>query len=113
MPSGLIEQQDGMRAPRDVKGNFLQMHAHSRAVAFAHDDAGTLALRAGQMHRTAMLMPAADPWMRWGGYSAWRQRTPGGLGLLATQASSCHHSSTGVPLGSRRLICPDAPLSSF
>jgi hypothetical protein len=44
MPSGLIEDQDGMRARRDMEGDFLEMHAHGLAVATGHDDASALSL---------------------------------------------------------------------
>src|SRR3546814_8970323 len=40
MPSGLIEQQNGMCARRDVEGDLLEVHAHRLAVAAGHDDAG-------------------------------------------------------------------------
>jgi hypothetical protein len=43
VPSGLIEQEDRMRARRDVEGDLLEMHAHRLAVAPGHDDAGGLA----------------------------------------------------------------------
>lgn len=43
VPSGLIEQEDRMRAWRDMEGDFLEMHAHGLAVATGHDDAGSLA----------------------------------------------------------------------
>ena len=33
VPSGLIEQDGGMRARRYLKGDFLEMHAHCLAVA--------------------------------------------------------------------------------
>jgi hypothetical protein len=45
MPSCLIEQQDSVRARRDVEGDFFQMHAHRLAVAARHDDAGALSFR--------------------------------------------------------------------
>ena len=44
MPTGLIEQQDGMGARRDMEGDLREMHAHRFAVAAGHDDASTLAL---------------------------------------------------------------------
>jgi len=44
MPTCLIEQQNGMRARRDMEGDFLKMHIHRLAVAAGHDDAGALAL---------------------------------------------------------------------
>ena len=60
VPSGLIEQEDCMRAWRDVEGNFLEMHAHCLAVATGHDDAGGLAFggtdRAEQPCRRATLV---------------------------------------------------------
>src|SRR3546814_12055123 len=40
MPSGLIEQQNGMCARRDVEGDLLEVNAHRLAVAAGHDDAG-------------------------------------------------------------------------
>ena len=43
VPSGLIEQDDGVRAGRDVEGDLLEMHAHRLAVAPGHDDARSLA----------------------------------------------------------------------
>jgi len=43
VPSGLIQQQDGMGARRDVEGDLLEMHAHGLAVASGHDDAGSVA----------------------------------------------------------------------
>lgn len=33
MPSGLIEDQHGMRSRRDMKGDFFEMHIHCLAVA--------------------------------------------------------------------------------
>ncbi len=42
MPSGLIEQQDGMCPWGDVEGDLLEVHAHCLAVAAGHDDAGGL-----------------------------------------------------------------------
>jgi len=44
MPSGLIEDQDGMSSRRDVERDFLEVHAHGLAVAPGHDDASALAL---------------------------------------------------------------------
>ena len=44
MPPGLIEEQDGVGAGRDVEGDFLKVHTHGLAVAVGHDDAGALAL---------------------------------------------------------------------
>lgn len=43
MPARLIEQDDRMRAGRNMEGDLLEMHAHRRAVAPGHDDAGSLA----------------------------------------------------------------------
>jgi len=43
MPSGLIEDDDGVGTRRDVEGDFFKMHAHRLAVAAGHDDAGSLA----------------------------------------------------------------------
>ena len=40
VPSGLVEQDDGMRTRRDMEGDLFQMHAHRFAVAAGHDDAG-------------------------------------------------------------------------
>lgn len=45
MPSGLIENDHGMCAWRDVKGDFLEVHRHRLAVAGRHDDACRLALQ--------------------------------------------------------------------
>lgn len=44
MPSGLIEQQHGMCARRDMEGDLFEVHAHRLAVAPGHDDACGLAL---------------------------------------------------------------------
>lgn len=44
MPSGLIEDQDGMRARRDMEGDFFEVHTHGFAVATGHDDTSALAL---------------------------------------------------------------------
>ena len=44
MPPCLIEQQDGVRARRDVEGDLFEMHAHRLAIATGHDDASALAL---------------------------------------------------------------------
>jgi len=44
MPSGLIEEQDGVGAGRDVEGDFLEVHVHGLAVAAGHDDAGAFSL---------------------------------------------------------------------
>jgi hypothetical protein len=43
VPSGLIKEEHGMRARRDMEGDFLEMHAHRLAVASGHDDASSLA----------------------------------------------------------------------
>jgi len=60
VPSGLIEQEDRMRARRDVEGDFLEVHAHRLAVATGHDDTGGLAFggtdRAEQPCRGATLV---------------------------------------------------------
>jgi hypothetical protein len=32
MPSGLIEEQDGVDAGRDIEGDFLKVHAHGLAL---------------------------------------------------------------------------------
>lgn len=49
-----------MRAWGNVEGDFLEMHAHRRAVATGHDDAGGLAFggadRAEQPSRRAALV---------------------------------------------------------
>lgn len=44
MPPSLIEQQNGMRALRDVEGDALKIHVHRLAVAAGHDDTGALVL---------------------------------------------------------------------
>jgi hypothetical protein len=44
MSPGLIEEQDGVGAGRDVEGDFFKVHTHGLAVAAGHDDAGPLAL---------------------------------------------------------------------
>ena len=43
VPSGLIEQEDGVCARGDVEGDFLEMHVHGLTVAPGHDDTGGLA----------------------------------------------------------------------
>lgn len=45
MPSGLIKDDDGVSARRDVEGDLFQMHAHRCAVAAGHYDAGSLTFR--------------------------------------------------------------------
>ena len=44
MPSGLIEEQDGVGTKRDVEGDLFQVRAHGLTVAAGHDNAGALAL---------------------------------------------------------------------
>ncbi|TWB28668.1 hypothetical protein FBZ91_1282 [Nitrospirillum viridazoti] len=44
MPPRLIKDEDGLRAGRDVDGDFLEMAVHRSGVASGHDDAGTFAL---------------------------------------------------------------------
>jgi len=102
MPPGLIEQQDGMCARGDVKGDLLEVHAHRLAVAPGHVDAGGLAFSG--------IAPNSHAEER-----RWAFGADGRVPRLAQRrvslvcwpmrASSCHHSSTGVPLGSRPLIC--------
>ena len=43
VPSGLIKDDDGVSAGRDVEGDLFKMHAHRLAVAAGHDDASSLA----------------------------------------------------------------------
>ena len=43
VPSGLIEDDDGMGTVRHVEGDLFKMHAHRLAVAAGHDDACSLA----------------------------------------------------------------------
>lgn len=80
VPSGLIEQENRMRAWRDVEGDFLEMHAHRLAVAAGHYDASGFAF--GGADR------AKDP-CRGAPLIAWSRRAraplcpaPGELGLL-------------------------------
>jgi len=81
MPPGLIEQQDGMCARGDVKGDLLEVHAHRLAVAPGHHNARDLAIsgtdRAEQPCRRAPLILGC----RWP--SAALGPAPGELGLLA------------------------------
>jgi len=81
MPSGLIEQQDGMRPRCDVEGDLLEMHGHRLAVAPGHDDAGGLAFsgtdRAEQPCRRPSLV------LRRRGSRAALCPAPGEFGLLA------------------------------
>ena len=44
MPSGLIEEQDGVCAGRDGSGNLLQVQGHCLCGAAGQDDTGRLAL---------------------------------------------------------------------
>jgi hypothetical protein len=80
MPSGLIEQDDGMCARRDVEGDLLEVHAHRFAVAAGHDDAGGLAL--GRADRAEQ--PCRCPPLILGrrGAGAAPGPAPGELGLL-------------------------------
>ena len=43
MPPGLIEDQDGMGARRDVESDLFEVHPHRLAVAAGHDDGRALA----------------------------------------------------------------------
>ena len=80
VPSGLIEQDDGVRAGRDVEGDLLEMHAHGLAVAPRHDDPGSLAFsgtdRPEDPCRGAALI------LRRTGAGATPCPAPGELGLL-------------------------------
>lgn len=84
MPSGLIEQQNGMCARRDVEGDLLEVHAHRLAVAAGHVDAGGFTFggtdRAEQPCRGAPLILGCR------GPRAALGPAPGELGLL-TDAS--------------------------
>ena len=44
MPAGLIEQQHGVRAGRDVFGDFGEMQVHRIGVAFRQDERRALAV---------------------------------------------------------------------
>ena len=81
VPSGLIEQQHGVRAWRDVEGDFLQMHAHRLAVAAGHDDAGGLAFGGADRAKDPGRGPALILGRRWSGAAP--RPAPGELGLLA------------------------------
>ena len=43
VPSGLIEDDDGMGTGCHVEGDLFKMHAHRFTIAAGHDDAGSLA----------------------------------------------------------------------
>jgi hypothetical protein len=102
MPSGLIEQQDGMGTRCDMEGDLIEMLAHCLAVATGHDDARGLAL--GRQIAPKIQADAR----RWslgadGRVPRLAQRRVS-LVCWPIRASSCHHSSIGVPLGSAFLI---------
>src|SRR3546814_8285753 len=84
MPSGLIEQQNGMCARRDVEGDLLEVHAHRLAVAAGHDDAGGFTF--GGTDRTEQPRRGASLILGCRGPRAVLRPAPGALGLL-TDAS--------------------------
>ena len=46
MPAGLIDEQRGVRARRDLGGDFGQVRVHRLGVASGHDEGCALAVRA-------------------------------------------------------------------
>ena len=81
MPSGLIEQENGVRAGRDVEGDLLEMHAHGLAVALGHDDAGSLTFSGTDRPEDPCRGPALI--LRRTRAGATPGPAPGELGLLA------------------------------
>jgi hypothetical protein len=45
MPSGLIDEDGGVRARRDLRCNFDQVQLHRRSVATRHDEGCAFALQ--------------------------------------------------------------------
>src|SRR3546814_920138 len=81
VPSGLIEQDDSVRAGRDVEGDLLKVHAHGLAVAPGHNDAGSLAFSGTDRHEDPCRGSALI--LRRTGAGAAPCPAPGQLGLLA------------------------------
>ncbi len=77
--TGLIEQQDGVRAGRDVEGDLLEMRAHGLAVAAGHEHAGSLAF--GRADRPEDPRRGAALILRRTGAGATPCPAPGELGL--------------------------------
>jgi hypothetical protein len=81
VPSGLIEQDDGVCAGRDVEGDLFEMHAHGLAVALGHDNAGSLAF--SRADRPEDPCRGTTLILRRTGAGATPCPAPGELGLLA------------------------------
>jgi hypothetical protein len=62
MPSGLIEEQDGVGAGCDVEGDFFEVHVHGLTVAAGHDDAGAFALGRADRAKDPRRCPALVLW---------------------------------------------------
>ena len=86
VPTGPIEQQDGMCAWRDVESNLFEVHAHGFAVAAGHEDGGTFAF--GGADRTKD--PGRGAALVFGGGRAGSSLCPAAreLGLLANSPAT-------------------------
>ena len=80
VPSGLIKDDHGVGARRDVEGDLFKMHAHRLAVAAGHDDASSLAF--GGADRTEDPCRGAPLIARSRRARAAPRPAPGELGLL-------------------------------
>ena len=71
MPSGLIDEDGGVRAGRDLRGDLGQMQVHRLGVAARHDEGGAFAL---------LRTDRAENIGRGGSLVAWRARPRSTLG---------------------------------
>lgn len=81
MPTGLVEQQDGVRASCDLRADQLQVLGHGVRVAIGHYQTGALALR--RTDGTEDISPFRALVMRRPGAGSAPGPTTGDLVLLA------------------------------
>ena len=81
VPSGLVEQDNGMSAGRDMEGDLFEVHAYRLAVALGHDDAGGFSFRRADGAKDPCRGAALILWSRRTGAAP--GPTAGKLGLLA------------------------------
>ena len=97
VPSGSVHQHDPMGSGSHGLRDFRQVQAHGLRVASGQHQGRALALlgadRPEDVDRTRPLI------MRGAGPGARRAQRRAILFFWPTRASSCHHSSMGVPFG--------------
>ena len=106
VPAGLIEQENGMLAGRDLGGDLGEVQVHRLGVAAGQDERRALALAAGRWRRRCRSRRCADRAAREGRVPRLAQRRvilffwP----IRASSANQTSMSSTATPL-SRAICC--------